>query len=60
MHLRARFCFPELLGPGEGGLCFGGPSKGLESEAFIVPEINKVGITFDGFVVGFDGFTVPA
>ena len=42
---------PQLLGPGERGIGFVGPSEGLKSKAFTVPGSCEVGIKPDRFII---------
>ncbi len=60
MYLRARVKLLQLLGPGEGSIGFGGPSKGFKSEAFAIPDQRKVRIYSDDLVVSLDRFIVFA
>ena len=50
----------QLLGPGEGGIGFGGPSERLKSDAFVVPGFRNIGIETDGFIESLYGFIVLA
>ena len=60
MHLRARVLLPpQLPGPGEGGIGFGGPSESVKSDAFVVPDICIVGVKPDSLVERLDSLIIP-
>ena len=59
-HLRGRLIRLKLLGLGEGGIGFGGPSKDLKRKTFAIPGHRMVGVLPNRLVIGFDGLVILA